>query len=163
MTKTQQELAIEKVEGPTVILAGAGTGKSYTIKKKTNYLVNELKKYKPSEILCLTFSNEATNSLKKGMQDELKTTDSVEIKTFHAFCGDVLREDGHLVGIDEGFEIILPDDAKIVLNKNLGISPYWANRYVSTIMSAKDFGVSLERNKRPCWFYLRRKRLQGQV
>lgn len=145
---TNKEQAIKKIKGPTIIIAGAGTGKSYTIKKKANYLVNELKLYKPSEILCLTFSNEATDSLKKGMKEELKTTESVTVKTFHSFCGDILREDGHLVGVDESFEIILPDDAKIILNKNLGISPYWANRYVSTIMSAKDFGVSLNSIKK---------------
>ena len=146
MTNPKQK-AIEKIKGPTIVLAGAGTGKSYTIKKKANHLINELKLYQPSEILCLTFSNEATNDLKKGMQEELKTTEPVVVKTFHAFCGDVLREDGHLVGIDEGFELILPDDAKVVLNKDLEISPYWANRYISTIMSAKDFGVTLEEIK----------------
>ncbi|MFW5852505.1 MAG: ATP-dependent helicase, partial [Nanoarchaeota archaeon] len=78
----------------------------------------------------------------KGMQEELKSTEAVTVHTFHAFCAEVLREDGHLVGIDEGFDILLPDDAKVVLHKDLGITPYWANRYISTIMSAKDFGIS---------------------
>ncbi|MGM5484061.1 MAG: ATP-dependent helicase [Nanobdellota archaeon] len=144
---SQQKQAIEKTEGACVILAGAGTGKSFTLKKKANYLVNEKQLYKPSEILCLTFSNEATNDLKKGLQEELKTTEDVEVKTFHAFCGDVLREDGHLIGVDEGFEILLPDDAKIFMHKYLGISPYWSNRYINTIHTAKDFGISLDQIK----------------
>ncbi len=146
MTSAQQQ-AINKTEGPTIILAGAGTGKSYTLKKKAVHLVNELNLYKPSEILCLTFSNEATNSLRNGMQEELKTTDDVVVKTFHSFCADVLRDKGHLIGVQEGFEILLPDDAKIMIHKYLDVTPYWANRYISTILSAKDFGVSIQEIK----------------
>ena len=126
-----------------VVLAGAGTGKSYTIKQKAKYLVEELK-YNPKEILCLTFSNEATNSLKKGMQEEINSTEDVDVKTFHAFCADILREEGHLVGVQEGFEILLPDDAKIFMHKYLEIKPYWSNRYINTISTAKDFGISID-------------------
>lgn len=126
-----------------VILAGAGTGKSYTIKQKTKYLVEELN-YNPEEILCLTFSNEATNSLKEGMQKVLKSKDDVNVKTFHSFCNDVLKERGHLIGIDEGFEILLPDDAKVFMHKYLNVSPYWSNRYISTISMAKEFDIHLD-------------------
>jgi len=132
-----------QVDKACVILAGAGTGKSHTIKQKAKYLVEELK-YSPEEILCLTFSNEATNSLKKGMQEEIKSTQSVDVRTFHSFCADTLRERGHLVGVDEGFEILLPDDAKIFMHKYLNITPYWSNRYIQTISTAKDFGISLD-------------------
>ena len=132
-----------QVDKACVILAGAGTGKSYTIKQKAKYLVEELK-YNPEEILCLTFSNEATNSLKKGMQEEINSTEDVDVKTFHAFCADILREEGHLVGVQEGFEILLPDDAKIFMHKYLEIKPYWSNRYINTISTAKDFGISID-------------------
>jgi DNA helicase II / ATP-dependent DNA helicase PcrA len=131
-----------QVDKACVILAGAGTGKSYTIKQKAKYLVEELK-YNPTDILCLTFSNEATNSLKKGMQEEINSTEDVDVKTFHSFCADILREEGHLVGIDEGFEILLPDDAKIFMHKYLSIKPYWSNRYINTISTAKDFGIDI--------------------
>ncbi|MFP4402837.1 MAG: ATP-dependent helicase [Candidatus Woesearchaeota archaeon] len=139
-----QEKAIKKINGPCIILAGAGTGKSYTIKKKANYLVNELKKYKPEDILCLTFSNEATNSLKIGMREELKTTTNVTVKTFHGFCSDIIKEHGNLIDIDSNFEILLADDAKIMIHKYLNVLPYWANRFINTIMTAKDFGISLD-------------------
>jgi len=144
MTNNPQQQAINKTEGPTIILAGAGTGKSYTLKKKAVHMVNELKLLKADEILCLTFSNEATNSLRNGMREELKTSEDVVVKTFHAFCADVLREKGHLIGVQEGFEILLPDDAKIMLHKYLDVDPYWANRFIQTILSAKDFGISLD-------------------
>jgi len=53
---------ISKTEGPCVILAGAGTGKTYTIVEKAKYLV-ENKIYPSNKIVCLTFSNEAADSL----------------------------------------------------------------------------------------------------
>ncbi|MEA3343705.1 MAG: ATP-dependent helicase [archaeon] len=143
MSKTPQEMAIEKLSGPCIVLAGAGTGKTRTIIDKIDHLVNIAKLYTPEEILCLTFSNGATSSLKKKVQEKLGAQSSVTIKTFHAFCADILKEDGHLVHIDEGFQILLPDDAKILVHKCIGISPYWSNRYITTIHSAKDFGISL--------------------
>lgn len=141
-TKNRLDEIKKQVDKACVILAGAGTGKSYTIKQKAKYLVEELN-YNPSEILCLTFSNEAMNSLKKGMQEEIDSTEDVDVRTFHSFCADILKERGYLVGIDEGFEILLPDDAKIFMHKYLHIAPYWSNRYVTTISTAKDFGVEV--------------------
>ncbi len=135
----QQKTAVEKTEGPCVILAGAGTGKSFTVIEKVSHLVKE--GYVPEEILCLTFSNEATNSLNKKLQERGV---NAAVKTFHAYCADVLRQHGHLIKVDESFEIILPDDAKVLLHKYLDIAPYWADRYVSTIQSAKDFGITLQ-------------------
>ena len=63
---------VNEVNQACVVLAGAGTGKSYTIKKKAKHLVEDLH-YNPDEILCLTFSNEATNSLKEGMREEINS------------------------------------------------------------------------------------------
>ncbi|MFW5866038.1 MAG: ATP-dependent helicase, partial [Nanoarchaeota archaeon] len=145
--ENKQQQAIEKTQGPTIILAGAGTGKSYTLKKKAKYLINEQQLYDPEEVLCLTFSNEATNSLRNGMREELQTKEDVTVRTFHAFCSDILKEKGHLIGIPEEFELLMPDDAKLLLHKHLNIKPYWANRYVSTISNAKDFGVTLDNIK----------------
>ncbi len=139
-----QQQAIEKTEGPCLIMAGAGTGKTYTIIKKISHLVeNEI--CKPSEILCLTFSNEATNNMKSELLKELKKASDITVNTFHSFCADILREFGHLIKIDPGFELLLPDDARIMFHKYIGVTPYYANRYVATISTAKDFGISLEK------------------
>ena len=139
----QQRAAIEKTDGPCIILAGAGTGKSYTVVEKVNHLV-ESEKYPAGEILCLTFSNEATNSLKKKVRDRIGGGREVTVKTFHSFCSDVIREHGHLIKVNEDFEILLPDDAKVLVHKYLDISPYWSGRYVSVIQMAKDFGITFE-------------------
>lgn len=140
---TNQEKAINKLTGPCLIKAGAGTGKTYTIVKK---IVNLLKSNicKPSEILCLTFSNEATNHLKSEVDKELKKVSDITIKTFHSFCSDILKEKGALIKISPDFDILQPDDAKVVLHKYINVTPYNANRYVKSIMSAKDFGISID-------------------
>lgn len=135
-----QQKAVEKIKGPTIVLAGAGTGKTYTIVEKIKHLIQS-NEYKPEDILCLTFSNEAANSLKNKVQQELKSFKLPMIRTFHGFCLDILKEDAHLLNLDNGFEILLPDDAKVILHRELEITPYWSNRYVGTISTAKDFGI----------------------
>jgi len=140
---TSQEKAISKTTGPCIVLAGAGTGKTHTIIQKIKHMVDD-KLYNPEEILCLTFSNEATNHLREELiKENIKNQEKVVVKTFHSFCSDVLKEDGEKIGVNPDFEILLPDDAKVMLYKYLNITPYWANRYISTIHTAKDFGVSL--------------------
>jgi len=142
-SKTPQQLAIEKVKGPCLLKAGAGTGKTYTIVKKISHMVNE-KIYKPQEILCLTFSNEATNHLKEEVNKELKTSSEITIRTFHGFCSDILKGLGSKIDIDPDFEVLEPDDAKVLMHKYLGVSPYNSGRYVTSISTAKDFGISIE-------------------
>ncbi|MGE0792666.1 MAG: ATP-dependent helicase [Candidatus Woesearchaeota archaeon] len=142
-----QEKAILKTEGPCVILAGAGTGKSHTIRQKIKHMV-DINLYKPADILCLTFSNEATNSLRKKISEDLNSFENVTVKTFHSFCGDILREHGHKIGIDAGFEILLEDDAKIFLHKYYKVEPYWASRYVKTISSTIDLEIEFEEVKK---------------
>jgi DNA helicase-2/ATP-dependent DNA helicase PcrA len=143
MTKTQQDLAIEKVKGPCLIVAGAGTGKTTTIVNKVKHLVDS-KACNSNEILCLTFSNEATNNLRLKIQDKGIRGADITVRTFHGFCADILKELGHLLKIDPGFEILLPDDAVVWMHHYLEVSPYWADVYVSSISTIKDLGISMQ-------------------
>jgi DNA helicase-2/ATP-dependent DNA helicase PcrA len=138
---SEQLKAVEQLEGPTIILAGAGTGKTFTIVEKIKHLI-ESKLYKPEEILCLTFSNEATNSLKEKILKSINTLTTPTIKTFHGFCADILRNEYNLLNINENFKIVTPDDLKIILTLKFNISPYLSNRYISSISTIKDFGIS---------------------
>jgi len=140
---TNQEKSINKTIGPCLLMAGAGTGKTYTIVKKISKMISG-GEYTPSEILCLTFSNEATNSLHTKIEEEIGNSRNLTVKTFHGFCSDIIREFGHLINIDPGFDILLPDDAKVMFHKNMDISPYYANRYISTISVAKDLGITID-------------------
>jgi DNA helicase II / ATP-dependent DNA helicase PcrA len=135
--------AIEKVKGPCVILAGAGTGKTYTIVEKVKYIL-ERNLYSPEKIVCLTFSNEAANSLRERILAHVTGENEPVIKTFHSFCADILREHGSKIDIGEEFKILLPDDAKIMLRKNFKVKTGLCHKYINAIGTAKDLGISLE-------------------
>jgi len=135
--------SIQKTSGPCVILAGAGTGKTYTIVEKIKYLLKN-KIYPTEKIVCLTFSNEAANSLRSRILLILEDDKEPIIKTFHSFCADLLRKHGHIINIKENFKILLPEDAKIIMHKNFKLAPYYCHKYISTIGNAKDLGITLE-------------------
>ncbi|MFA5382499.1 MAG: ATP-dependent DNA helicase [Candidatus Micrarchaeia archaeon] len=146
MLNINQKKAVEKTEGSCLIIAGPGTGKTFTLTKKIAYLI-ENNIYDPSEILCLTFSNEATNNLKEEVEKELKQRTDITIRTFHGFSADILKEFGQKIGIENNFEILLPNDAKVFLYKDLGASAYNASIYESSMSTAKDFGITLDEIK----------------
>lgn len=136
--------AVEKKEGPCVVLAGAGTGKTYTIVEKVKYLVKN-KVYSPEKIVCITFSNEAANNLLSRIQRELELGDeSPVVDTFHGFSANLLRRFGDRIGVRKDFKILEPDDAKVVLHRYLKIAPYYCREYIGSIGTAKDLGISFE-------------------
>lgn len=140
-----QEEAIKKISGPCVVLAGAGTGKTYTIVEKIKYLIKE-RIYEPRRIVCITFSNEAANNLLSRVRRALESEENGEpiIRTFHGFSADLLRMWGDKIDINKEFGILDPDEAKVVLHNNLNIPAGNCARYISAIGNAKDIGVSIE-------------------
>lgn len=133
---------LRKTQGPCVVMAGAGTGKTHAIVEKIKYLVeNEI--YPPEKIVCITFSNEAVKNLTKRIR-EIDFADNKEpvIKTFHSFSAMILRKYGNLIGIDSNFQIADSDEAKIILHGNLKLSPQKANSYAGEIFRLKDSGKS---------------------
>jgi len=133
--------SIKKTKGPCIILAGAGTGKTYTIVEKVKYIIQN-KIYDPEKIVCLTFSNEAANSLHERVAPILKENQEPIIKTFHSFCAELLREHGDKIGINSKFTILTPDNAKILIHKNFKISPNSCHKYVNAMHTAKDLGIT---------------------
>ncbi len=135
------EEAIQKSKGPCVIVAGAGTGKTYTIVEKIKYLI-EQNIYPAGKIVCITFSNEAANNLMLRVNKFLGNNSPV-IRTFHGFSADLLRKYGDKIGISKEFKILDPDQAKVVLHRNLRINPMNCHRYISTIGTVKDLGIKI--------------------
>ncbi len=134
----------QKINEPTIILAGAGTGKTYAIVEKIKHLINN-KIFDPNKIVCITFSNEAANNLALRISPFLRNGESSPIiRTFHAFSADLLREHCEKIGLKPDFKILDPDEAKVVLHRNFRIQPYHCHRYVDTINSCKDLGISIE-------------------
>ena len=144
-----QEEAIKKVKGPCVILAGAGTGKTYTIVEKIKYLIkNSI--YLPERIVCITFSNEAANNLISRVRRDIDLKENGEpiIRTFHGFSADLLRKYGDKVGINKEFNILTPDEAKVVLYRYLKVPVGNCHQYIGAIGTAKDLGISWENLKK---------------
>lgn len=105
----EQRQAVTHTEGPVLILAGAGSGKTKALTYRIAYLVRE-KKMHPGQILAVTFTNKAAGEMKervaKLLQSESsKPSDLPTIGTFHSVCVRVLRRDGNKIGLASGFTI----------------------------------------------------------
>ncbi len=110
-----QKEAVETVDGPLLIVAGPGSGKTRVITHRIAYLVREYE-ISPFNILAMTFTNKAAREMRERL-DRLvgSRSDALTVGTFHSFCAKVLRIDGHNVGLDTNYSIYDADDqAKII-------------------------------------------------
>ena len=104
LNKTQKS-AVEAIDGPVLIFAGAGSGKTRVLTHKIFYLVKE-KLFKPEEILAVTFTNKAAKEMENRVKKLLKIDDlSLSIGTFHSICAKILREDIKILGFSRSFAI----------------------------------------------------------
>src|SRR5258708_39279910 len=88
----QQKRAVLHTNGPAIILAGAGSGKTRVLIFKVLYLINE-KHIAPENILMITFTNKAAKEMKERMQKFLSTGSKPLITTFHSLCAKILKCD----------------------------------------------------------------------
>ena len=117
-----QKSAVEAVDGPVLIFAGAGSGKTRVLTHKLFYLVNE-GLFKPEEILAVTFTNKAAKEMKVRVMKLLKANKlSLSIGTFHSICARILREDIQVLGFSKHFAIYDVKDQldviKVLYEKN---------------------------------------------
>lgn len=104
--KSQQK-CIDSINGKYLVLAGPGTGKTFTIIERIKNIL--AKNITPEKILCLTFTDAAANEMKKRIEDDLNVVSSgVQIFTYHSFCGSIIDE------FAEDFEI--PANYKVITN-----------------------------------------------
>ncbi|MFH1193456.1 MAG: ATP-dependent DNA helicase [bacterium] len=114
----EQLQAVEHTDGPLLIIAGAGTGKTTVITKKIAYLI-EQGLAKPDEILALTFTDKAAGEMEERV-DRLLPYGYLDlwISTFHAFCEKILRERGIEIGLPD-FKLLSTAEQWMLMRKNL--------------------------------------------
>ncbi|MBI5614298.1 ATP-dependent helicase [Candidatus Gottesmanbacteria bacterium] len=102
----EQKDAVEHGEGPLLIIAGAGTGKTTVITERIVHLITS-GRAKPQEILALTFTEKASQEMEERVDKALPYgVTQMWISTFHAFCDRVIRAHGIHIGIDPGFRVM---------------------------------------------------------
>ncbi|MBW2208911.1 MAG: UvrD-helicase domain-containing protein, partial [Deltaproteobacteria bacterium] len=101
--------AVKTAEGPTLIIAGPGTGKTYTLAYRIAYLLETKSTALPS-ILALTFTNKAAQEMQVRVSTLLgwagNSSNNLWIGTFHALGLTILREQGHRIGLDADFSVL---------------------------------------------------------
>lgn len=118
LNKEQKE-AVNHKDGPVLIIAGAGTGKTRVITSRVVNLVNN-EKVLPEEILALTFTEKAANEMVSRIDLEMPLGyRELCVKTFHSFSDQILREKGHEIGIDTGYKILDQVTQWFFFKKNL--------------------------------------------
>ena len=102
----KQREAVTHKEGPLLVIAGPGTGKTKVITHRIAYLIRE-RSIKPENILAITFTNKAAEEMQERINSEIGEPHGSSIKacTFHAFCVNVLRKHATQIGLSENFTI----------------------------------------------------------
>jgi DNA helicase-2/ATP-dependent DNA helicase PcrA len=140
-----QQEAARTTEGPELILAGAGSGKTRVLTYRVAYLISE-KKVSADSILVVTFTNKAAGEMKERILKLIgKSSVQPLMGTFHSICAKILRREGYLLGLKPGFSIYDEGDALDAVKEAmsvLAIDPkkFNPNSIRYTISSAKNEG-----------------------
>ena len=145
----QQQEAVECTEGPLLIIAGAGSGKTRVLTQRIAYLITE-KQVNPWNILAITFTNKAAGEMRDRV-DQLADVNggSVWVSTFHSTCVRILRRYIDRLGYDTNFTIYDTDDQKhvikdIIKQMDLDTRMFKDRALLSAISSAKNELISPE-------------------
>lgn len=147
LNKEQKEAVLHK-DGPLLILAGAGSGKTKVLTTKVAYLIEN--GVDPSNILAITFTNKASKEMKERIYKLVgRTAFDSQISTFHSFGLKIVKENYNLLGYDKNFTILDSDDALSLIKrimKSMNIDPKHLNpKYVRNVISgAKNELVSAD-------------------
>lgn len=144
----EQKEAVMETEGPLLLLAGAGSGKTRCITHRIAYLIDECG-VKPWNILAITFTNKAAGEMRERV-DKLVGfgADQVWVSTFHSLCVRILRRHIDRLGFENGFTIYDADDQKTVMKGickrlNIDTKTYKERALLGAISSAKDELISV--------------------
>jgi DNA helicase II / ATP-dependent DNA helicase PcrA len=138
-----QQDAVRQTEGPLLILAGAGSGKTRVIAHRIAYLVSEKIAY-PDQIMAVTFTNKAAQEMRERVEKLLDADcRSMWISTFHALCARLLRREAHNIGLSRDFTIYDSSDQQAVIKQllkdlHLADEQYQPRMVLGRISAAKN-------------------------
>lgn len=155
----EQQQAVKQTDGPLLIMAGAGSGKTRVLTHRIAYLLNE-KDVSPRSILAITFTNKAAREM-RGRVGKLvgPVSGQIWVSTFHSMCVRILRRDIDRIGYNRNFTILDSGDQLSVIKqilKNLNIDPkkFEPRAMLGAISNAKNELITPEEyNKNVSNFY----------
>ncbi len=141
----QREAAVHK-EGPLLILAGAGSGKTSTMTHRIAYLIKE-EGVAPYNILAVTFTNKAAKEMRDRVEELIGEGLNMWILTFHSACLRILRKNAEFAGYNKDFVVYDPTDQKVVIKncikeQNVDEKKYPPNYVLSIISDCKEKAIS---------------------
>ena len=143
----QQRKAVEYTDGPSLVVAGAGSGKTTVLTTKIAYLLEQ--GVAPWNILALTFTNKAAREMRErieGMVGEPKAR-SLWMGTFHSIFSRILRKEAHVFGFNSSYTVYQPSDTRsllkaIIKSRQLDDKTYKPQLLAARISEAKNMLVT---------------------
>ena len=138
----RQAEAVQTTEGPLLIMAGAGSGKTRVLTHRIAYLIDE-KMVNPWNILAITFTNKAAREMRERAEKLKMEAQDCLIATFHSMCVRILRREADHIGYNRNFTIVDPGEQRTLMKrilKNLNLDPKkWNERAIlGTISNVKN-------------------------
>jgi len=139
----QQKKAVQHTQGPLLLMAGAGSGKTRVLTHRIAYLLIE-KEVAPWNVLAITFTNKAAKEMKERLTGLTGTlTEDIWVSTFHSMCMRILRRDADRIGIKRSFSILDTTDQvsvikQILKEQNIDPKKFSPRAILGTISSAKN-------------------------
>lgn len=147
----EQKKAVLATDGPMIILAGAGSGKTRVLTHKVMYLMMN-KHISPESILMITFTNKAAKEMQERMRQFLPTQPLPWIATFHAMCAKILRRESHHLGFSHNFVIYDSQDQLDAVKEamrrlDISVRDFKPHSIHATISQAKNEIITAEEYK----------------
>jgi DNA helicase-2/ATP-dependent DNA helicase PcrA len=111
----RQAEAVQTTEGPLLIMAGAGSGKTRVLTHRIAYLIEKM--VNPWNILAITFTNKAAREMRERAFDLNSRTQDTLIATFHSMCVRILRRDADHIGYNRNFTIVDPGEQRTLMKR----------------------------------------------
>lgn len=164
-----QKRAVEYVDGPLLVFAGPGTGKTKVVTHKIVNLINN-QGCKPEEVLALTFSDNAAQEMQERVEDLIPGITGLKISTFHSYCYEILRQYSLEIGLNSDGTVIKDEHQQTFLLHNLndiGLTAFQvppnpvdlAKSFRGAIARFKQENITIDKLKE----YLERTKAEGPV